>query len=498
MDDNRLNQLMDEGWKKLNVTLETELPVKKDRKFVYVWLVLAGCILAGLNYYLIQVHPSVETKNVEIDVNQKSKNEIIAYQKGQQDDVDNSKSDINDEKNNDKTISANHSAINANLNENTTSSNPTVDKAEIKSFWPDLQTPISSDQTKSKTKDITSQTINADKKSEIDSVQKMSSDTNSKENGEYEKYENSLNKKEDIKSDAIKKEGKYAISNLPVDMKFPLSSSVADIIQVAPIKILKDNKIQYGLKTSVAFTGAKAPGGIKIGGYAQKNINRRWYSEFSLQYQKYFQYQVIHHNGQSINSILYQNAQVTASSPSGRAVSSAFINNSKTLTFNQLDFVDETILSSSVNSLHLINADINVGYRILSKWNLIGGLGISRRIHTTYELNETNIALFNSYNNNLLEKSQLQSGNQLIRKWIYLGSVGVEYNATEKISLRSFVVYTPVLFNSQLFSRTSKDQNNSSLSFEVLSITKDNNSANLLIPDQGKVSFELGFLYKLK
>ena len=40
MDDNRLNQLMDEGWKKLNVTLETELPVKKDRKFVYVWLVL--------------------------------------------------------------------------------------------------------------------------------------------------------------------------------------------------------------------------------------------------------------------------------------------------------------------------------------------------------------------------------------------------------------------------------------------------------------------------
>ena len=40
MDDNRLNQLMDEGWKKLNVTLETELPVKKDRKFVYVWQVL--------------------------------------------------------------------------------------------------------------------------------------------------------------------------------------------------------------------------------------------------------------------------------------------------------------------------------------------------------------------------------------------------------------------------------------------------------------------------
>ena len=79
MDDNRLNQLMDEGWKKLNVTLETELPVKKDRKFVYVWLVLAGCILAGLNYYLIQVHPSAETKNVEIDVNQKSKNEIIYH-----------------------------------------------------------------------------------------------------------------------------------------------------------------------------------------------------------------------------------------------------------------------------------------------------------------------------------------------------------------------------------------------------------------------------------
>ena len=64
------------------------------------------------------------------------------------------------------------------------------------------------------------------------------------------------------------------------------------------------------------------------------------------------------------------------------------------------------------NSVHLIIAEINVGYRILSKWNLIGGLGISRRIHTTYELNETNIALFNSYNNNLLEKSQLQSGNQ--------------------------------------------------------------------------------------
>lgn len=195
---------------------------------------------------------------------------------------------------------------------------------------------------------------------------------------------------------------------------------------------------------------------------------------------------------------MYQNAQVTASSPSGRAVSSAFISNSKTLTINQLDFVDETILSNSVNSLHLINAEINAGYKVLSKWNLIGGLGISRRIRTAYELNETNMALYSNLGNDLLQKSQLTSGNQLIRKWIYSGSVGVEYNASEKMSIRSSVVYTPVLFNSQLFSTTSKDQDNSSLSFEVLKITSDKNAINLLIPDQGKISFELGILYKLK
>jgi hypothetical protein len=495
MDDNRINQLMDEGWKKLNLTLESELPVKKDRKFVYIWLVLAGCVLAGLSYY--QLYPTAENLNIEIDRNPKSQSEIIANQRGLND-VDSFKSDNNEIKNKDKTIYANNSAINTNLNENTTYDNPSVDRAEIKRLWTEIQTPKSFDHIKPKSKESAPQTNHLDQQSETFSLQKLSSDINRKENVEDLKYENSLINKEDVKNDAIKKEGIYAISNLPVDAMVPLSSNYVNKIQIAPFKIQKNNEIHYGLKTSAAFTGVKAPGSFKIGGYAQKIINRRWNTELSLQYQKYFQYQVIHHNGQSINNILYQNAQVTASSPSGRAVSSAFISNSKTLTINQLDFVDETILSNSVNSLHLINAEINAGYKFLSKWNLIGGLGISRRIRTAYELNETNMALYSNLGNDLLQKSQLTSGNQLIRKWIYSGSVGVEYNASEKMSIRYSVVYTPVLFNSQLFSTTSKDQDNSSLSFEVLKITSDKNAINLLIPDQGKVSFELGILYKLK
>jgi epoxyqueuosine reductase QueG len=195
---------------------------------------LAGCVLAGLSYY--QLYPTAENLNIEIDRNPKSQNEIIANQRGLND-VDSFKSDNNEIKNKDKTISANNSAINTNLNENTTYDNPSVDRAEIKRLWPEIQTPISFDHIKPKSKESAPQTNHVDQQSETFSLQKLSSDINRKENVEDLKYENSLINKEDVKNDAIKKEGIYAISNLPVDAMVPLSSNYVTKIQIAPVKI---------------------------------------------------------------------------------------------------------------------------------------------------------------------------------------------------------------------------------------------------------------------
>ena len=489
MDNNRLDQLMDGGWQKLTISLDAELPQKKEKKYFFFWLILSGLLFTALGFYFFKNHHS---SILEIPkTNSKDTSNYITNHSDQTQLYPLNKIvNINEQKTKDNVTRVSELDKSQNIdviNKEKVSINKTTKLTKEGYKLIKNSTTISSE-------------LNEDlNKNEIVLTKKQNKNDNYSKQKIYDSEAKSVPivSHTDSKIDEVDKvESLNNTINLPFSFKFPLISITRNqyIESIKPVQNNKFRLFSFGIKATTAFTAFDLPTNYKVGVYGRRSLSKRWFSELSVSFQKYNQYQVIHHNGQDFSNILYQDIQLQSGAPSGRALNSVYISNNKNLTINQLGIIDESILSSSLNSMNLINAEVGAGYRFKNRFSILLSLNLAKRINTSYEINNTNSKLFNNYNNRPIEQSSLNHGDQLLRKWIYGGAGGLEYKLSEKMALRSQILIVPTLHSSQLISIESLDKNaSSSLNFDIKSTLPDTQ-----IPQKGIMSIELGLLWRLE
>ena len=489
MDNNRLDQLMDEGWQKLKISLDAELPQKKEKKYFFFWLIFSGLLFTVLGFYFFKNHHTAIFEK-PITNPKDTSNFITSHSDQTQLYAWNKIVNIEEQKTKDNVARDSELDKSQNISE--------INNEEV-SILKTTKPIKEADELRKKSTRVSSE-LNADgNKNEIVLTNKQDKNANSskhKKNDSEVRFVPISSHTDSKIAEVNKVEPLNYTMSLPFSFKFPLISMTRNqyIEGIKPEQNIKSSLFSFGIKATTAFTAFDLPTNYKVGIYGRKSLSKRWFSELSVSFQKYNQYQIIHHNGQNFSNILYQDIQLQSGAPSGRALNSVYISNNKNLTINQLGIIDESILSSSLNSMDLINAEVGAGYRFKNRLSIFLSLNLAKRINTSSEINNTNTTLFNNFNNRPIDQSNLKLGDQLLRKWIYGGAGGLEYKLSEKMALRSQIHIVPTLHSSQLINKESLDKNaSSSLNFDIKSTLPDTQML-----QKGIMSIELGFLWRLE
>lgn len=481
MDDSRIDQLMDEGWKRLSSTLDKELPRKRKRRFVPLWWIMAGLLFISFSTFMYQksVH-KVHNDSIPKYHKPLKNDDLIANGK-----VANSPkaANLKVDKNKGTEQQTHVFVTNNKVNDNEAIvKNPKAAKIlEFNNFMKyndenKILNSASKDGHRHYSSDVGELVGNSNVNNEIAS--------DAKENNDGTSFQLSQNR---IKTDVV-------LSKIKLNSHFPLLSQRQWLPSIQPTKL--DNKrkhISFGLKSSFAFSDFGSPDYLKFGGFAQYRLNKKWFVDLGVGYQRYSDYQVIHHNAKKVNNIVYRDIQTSSGAFNGLVLQSAYVVGSKTLTINQLDVVDESILSTSINALHYANVELNAGYRLNKLLSGIVGINLSKRVVANYSVNDINTTLYEKYNQSKPSVTILKNGNQLLRNWIFSSSAGLQYDLPKGFALRSSLIYTPITYKSALIEIASQDKSSS------VSLDANANLSQINItPKSGKLSFELGLLWNLK
>ena len=440
MDDNRINELMNLNWKKMSVILDTELPVKRNkRRLMWLFIFFLIPFMAGLGTYIFtQSEKYSQPKDMHdknIPITQITENEPIAID--------------------------NKSVNSLNLSRNTSYN-----------F----------------TNRIISENKNANGNNEIRYSKAASISPEYTKNLSFESFGIDNQHEKENTSSNVEENKRLILNTVYLNKDIKLISNSNNII--SPDRIFPQVKhtfaLQFGLTGSALFNRLRSPSAYSGGIFVQIPVTGKLFFETNLNYLKYNQYQIFQHNG---NVSEYNSSGTSASAPLPSKF--VYINYPGALTNNELDGLNESLLYSSISSVSYCKADINLGYHISRKVSIISGIGIQRHLKSGYEINEQNQALYKAINKVGLSPELLKSGDELMRKWITTASLALDYKLTSNLGLRYSLHMASLKYNSTFEQSNLKDMT-AATGVTVKSLIPETQ------PEKGNIFFELGLNYRFK
>ena len=262
-------------------------------------------------------------------------------------------------------------------------------------------------------------------------------------------------------------------------------------ITLPEIKVFEKQKLSYltmGVVGTANFNGFRKPIFYSAGIFVQKVINNNFFVEGSLSFKSYNRYITFLQNDGQSNKI---NKDMDLLSMPGNLGNSIYFKNTNSLNYNQITIANESILSNTLESVSYISSSMKVGYRLNSTMSIVSGFGLERFIGATYTLNNPSTSLFRTINKAELTKDNLQNGNELIRKWIPTGQLGIEFQVTKSMSVSSVLNFGRLEYKSVINGEINITANSAIT-------TLDKSLIDFKTPEKGNLSLELGMRYRLK
>ena len=260
-------------------------------------------------------------------------------------------------------------------------------------------------------------------------------------------------------------------------------------IDKSPIPLtMNDNtqKWQLGVKSNVMFNTFNAPNQYFAGIYSQRLLSQRVYLEGHLglkifdKYTKFLQTE----NTSLSNANDVQESIIPGSN-------NIFGLDSKTLKTNEINTINESIITSTLNSAAYMDANLSLYYKLNNRLAVGAGITTLRFLYSSFTPDESSAKIYHAFNNTLLDKNKLVIANDLIKKWLFNYNFDLNFNLNSK-----FVVYTSVAYGNLA---------NRNIDAESINITTNASNAGVILsnsdlkrPENGHINVGFGIKYRLK
>jgi hypothetical protein len=234
-----------------------------------------------------------------------------------------------------------------------------------------------------------------------------------------------INQSEDILPKQIS-----AVSVLP-ERKFEIANKMTPILPALSVAG-KNYSWTYGIYGSAFFIKTNKPVAYSGGIWTSKLLSEKLFIQGLITYQSYNSYLRVHQINQPLVNSSHLNAPVSSTGSLFDVSSTAL----KSLNRSEVNTINESILSSSLSKLNYLKLQCLLGYNIFKNTTILSGAGIQYRISEKYTLNTQTSNIYAHIVNSPLNADVLERGNSLLRTWIPVVSLGLEYRINKGLSAR--------------------------------------------------------------
>jgi hypothetical protein len=218
----------------------------------------------------------------------------------------------------------------------------------------------------------------------------------------------------------------FIMSNQTRDVHIHSTNS----IQVA----IRDNW-QYGINGTLSFNKMASPQQYYAGVFARKSIGKLLIFEGQIGIKNFNRYSSFLRR----NNILDSTTNVVMGS-SVSAAENIYNLDSKILTNNTIDYVNESIIESTLASAQYLETGVSIGLRINKQMIVKGGISVGRFIHAAYKIDDYSRSLYGAFNKNQsLDDVDLTQADNLLKKWITNLFFEADYKVLKRWELTSAI-----------------------------------------------------------
>lgn len=260
-------------------------------------------------------------------------------------------------------------------------------------------------------------------------------------------------------------------------------------IDKSPIPLaMNDNtqKWQLGVKSNVMFNTFNAPNQYFAGIYSQRLLSQRVYLEGHLGLKIFDKYTKFL---QTENTPLSDANDVQESIIPGS--NNIFGLDSKTLKTNEINTINESIITSTLNSAAYMDANLSLYYKLNNRLAVGAGITTLRFLYSSFTPDESSAKIYHAFNNTLLDKNKLVLANDLIKKWLFNYNFDLNFNINNTLVVYSSVTYGN-LANRNVYAESLDITANPSNAGVSLS------NSDLKRPENGHINVGFGIKYRLK
>lgn len=450
MEDNRWSTLMEQNWKRMHVILDKELPVKNKKRKNLLFFIAFASISFAIFLLLLLSDFTAKTRNVQNMADPIFANNSLSEKTY----LNNSDTLCNPELTIWNSKSAGERAF-------TTRTNKSYTSAKVYSIKKGINSVFNLDQPKNSHVDvITENTISID-----------NTLTNTNRSFESNVISNTL----------FIEELTNLIYSIESNQKKELTFQPLNCIQVTP----KDGW-HYGIKVALSFNKISSPQQFCVGMFTNKSIGKTMLFEGKFGLKNFNRY----------SSFLRQSNIVDSNTNDvmGSSVASAenvFNLDSKTLTNNTIDYVNENIIQSTLTSAQYFESGISIGFRINNHMLMKGGLSVGRFLHATYRIDNSSRSIYTAFSNTQnLDNLDLNQADNLLKKWITNGFIEADFSLSQRCSLTSGIM---IGVNNNVL-----DYSDTAFSSLETSASANLNPILFKQPEKGTINFNVGVNYYLK
>ena len=452
MEDNKWSPLMEQNWKRMQIILDQELPIKNDkRRNILAFLIIGGItFIFGLVLFLTY-------SNIKLNPNQNIQKPAFAEIK--------TIKELNFES--------------ADAKRETTGKN--------KSIFPTITKSIS----------ILTGIKEAIKYEGIDLSNIKDQISNIDVNYTYTKNTNTLSKTNGASDFEITKpiSPPQPLSNfhsVTVEALTPKMFSVAsdkkmNIISIQNITAQRkyNNGWHYGIKTSLSFNKFAPPNQYYTGIYLNRTIGKILIIEAQMGARFYNRYtSFLKHD----NTLVSRSNDLLESS--GTSVDNIFNLDSKILTNNAIAYANESIIRSTLTSAQYLESSLSLGFNVNSRITLKGGFSFGRFLNAEYTVDDASKSIYNAFNSTQnIESLNLNQANGLLKKWVTVGYFEADYRYFKRWTLTSSISIGGM--NNAL------DYSDAAISL-LANSSLQNTAISLDLPEKGTINLSVGVKYDLK
>lgn len=447
MEDNKWSPLMEQNWKRMQIILDQELPVKnKKRRNVFAFLLLTGISIVFILLFRLA------DQNTKIKNAQNITKPVYAAKSFSGNTFINGPDTICDLGFENRNIP---STLVKSLSEGTKVTNK---REKVNLGKSRLNSALTADQSEHKNEDSILKNTLAFDNFDPNTVHPMDNETNVNSNT--------------LTAEKLANKSYFIVSNQKKALPFTAFNS---------FRVPQNDGWLYGFQGSLSFNTIALPQQYYAGIFASKSLGKVLVIEGQLGIKNFNRYSSFLRQ----NNVMDSNTNDLMGS-SVSVASNVYNLDPKTLTNNTIDYVNESIIESTLSSAQYLESGLSVGFRINNQMVIKGGFSAGRFLHAVYNIDDSSRSIYTAFNKNQnLDNVDLTQASNLLKKWITNVFFEADFRVFKRWSLTS-----AILIGS---GKNTLEYSNAAVS----SLENTTNQSSILFkqPEKGTISIGVGAKY---